>query len=54
MLSRIRTGMSPDEMTCTIPANRLAEVVAKLESRRKANAAVAAYANQDRRRFSEA
>jgi uncharacterized protein (DUF169 family) len=51
MLSRVRTGMSPDEMTCTIPAQRLAEVVEKLEKRREANAAVAAYANQYLRRF---
>jgi len=51
MLSRVRTGMAPDEMTCTIPANRLAEVVQKLETRKTANAAVSAYANQDARRF---
>ena len=51
MLSRIRTGMSPDELTCTIPANRLGEVVEKLEGRQRANAAVGAYANQDLRRF---
>ncbi len=51
MLSRIRTGMSPNEMTCTIPAARLAEVVDKLEARRKANAAVGAYANKDLARF---
>ncbi len=50
-LSRIRTGMSPTEMTCTIPANRLAEVVEKLEARREANASVASYANADARRF---
>jgi uncharacterized protein (DUF169 family) len=54
MLSRVRTGMSPDEMTCTIPANRLEEVITRLETRRKANSAVAAYANQDLRRFSAA
>ena len=51
MLSRVRTGMSPDELTCTIPANRLAEVAERLETRRKANAAVSAYANEDMRRF---
>lgn len=51
MLSRIRTGMSPQEMTCTIPAARLAEVVDKLETRRKANSAVGAYANKDLARF---
>jgi uncharacterized protein (DUF169 family) len=53
MLSRIRTGMSPDEMTCTIPAARLEEVIDRLEARRQANAAVAAYANQDKRRFAQ-
>ena len=51
MLSRIRTGMSPNEMTCTIPAQRLTEVVDKLEARRKANAAVGSYANKDLIRF---
>lgn len=50
-LSRIRTGMSPDEMTCTIPASRFAEVVEKLEIRQQANARVASYANADGRRF---
>lgn len=54
MLSRIRTGMSPHEMTCTIPANRLVEVVDRLEARRKANAAVGAYANKDMARFASA
>ena len=51
MLSRIRTGMSPDELTCTVPAGQLAEVVDRLEARRSANAAVGAYANQDLQRF---
>jgi uncharacterized protein (DUF169 family) len=51
MLSRVRTGMPPDEMTCTIPARRLEEVVQKLKARRAANAAVASYASQDGRRF---
>ena len=32
MLSRVRTGMSPDEMTCTIPSERLGEVCRKVES----------------------
>jgi len=51
MLSRVRTGMSPDEMTCAIPAGRLNHVIAKLERRREANALVGAYANRDSRRF---
>ena len=50
-LSRIRTGMSPDEMTCAIPGGRFAEVVEKLETRQQANARVASYANADGRRF---
>ncbi|MBI1881279.1 MAG: DUF169 domain-containing protein [Chloroflexi bacterium] len=51
ILSRIRTGMSPHEMTCTIPASRLIEVVDRLEARRSANSAVGAYANKDLTRF---
>ncbi len=51
MLSRIRTGMAPDEMTCAIPAGQMAEVVEKLGARQKANAAVGSYANQDISRF---
>jgi uncharacterized protein (DUF169 family) len=50
-LSRIRTGMSPAEMTCAIPAERLAETVDKLDARKAANAAVAVYANGDLKRF---
>jgi len=52
-LSRIRTGMSPDEMTCAIPARRFIEVVEKLKARREANARVASYANADGRRFTK-
>ncbi len=51
MLSRVRTGMSPDELTCTIPARRLSEVITRLEARKAANAAVSAYANKDMQRF---
>ncbi|HEX9757508.1 MAG TPA: DUF169 domain-containing protein [Nitrospiria bacterium] len=52
MLSRVRTGMSPSEMTCTLPAKKIEEILEKLKTRRKANSAVTAYANQDARRFS--
>ena len=31
-LSRARTGMRPEEMTCAIPAQRLGEVVDKLQA----------------------
>lgn len=54
MLSRIRTGMSPDELTCTIPAVRLKEAVEKLEARRQADATMGSYANRDGRRFAQA
>jgi uncharacterized protein (DUF169 family) len=50
-LSRLRTGMSPQEMTCAIPGERLAETVEKLDARKAANAAVALYANEDLKRF---
>jgi uncharacterized protein (DUF169 family) len=52
MLSRVRTGMSPSEMTCTLPAKKIDEVLQKLKARRKANSAVTAYANHDAKRFS--
>ncbi|MBA2366475.1 MAG: DUF169 domain-containing protein [Actinobacteria bacterium] len=51
MLSRTRTGMSPDEMTCALPAARLQEVLQKLGAAAKSDAAVAAYAAEDSRRF---
>ena len=52
MLSRVRTGMSNNEVTCAIPAPRLDELIAKLKAARKANLAVAAYAADDAKRFS--
>jgi uncharacterized protein (DUF169 family) len=51
MLSRTRTGMSSGEVTCAIPASRLSEVVERLESTARADAAVASYAAEDARRF---
>lgn len=51
MLSRVRTGMSNNEMTCAIPAPRLAEVVEKLRTTCAADTTVAAYASEDGRRF---
>jgi uncharacterized protein (DUF169 family) len=52
MLSRTRTGMPSEEMTCAIPAQRLAEVVAKVEATAKIDAVVASYAATDALRFS--
>jgi uncharacterized protein (DUF169 family) len=51
MLSRVRTGLPNSQMTCAIPAQRLAEVVARLQATCQADMAVAAYAAEDARRF---
>ncbi len=51
-LSRARTGMRPEEMTCAIPGGRLGEVVEALESAAALNRAMASYAAADARRFS--
>jgi uncharacterized protein (DUF169 family) len=52
MLSRVRTGMSANEMTCVLPAKRLAEVVERLRATYAADGLVAAYASRDAARFS--
>lgn len=52
MLSRVRTGMSNNEMTCAIPAKRLAEVIDRLKTNASADNSVAAYASSDASRFS--
>ncbi|HEY7910753.1 MAG TPA: DUF169 domain-containing protein [Blastocatellia bacterium] len=51
MLSRVRTGMSNNEMTCAIPARRLAEVIDRLKRTAVADNTVAAYASRDAQRF---
>jgi uncharacterized protein (DUF169 family) len=51
MLSRVRTGMSNNEMTCAIPARRLSEVIDRLKTTCTADNTVAAYASEDGRRF---
>lgn len=51
MLSRVRTGMANTEMSCAIPAARLAEVIGNLEHAAQADKVVAAYAAEDARRF---
>ena len=51
MLSRVRTGLPNSQMTCAIPAERLAEVVESLTTTSTADNAVAAYAAEDARRF---
>ena len=50
-LSRVRTGMSANEMTCAIPAAEVAEVVESIERNAVADTAVARYASEDALRF---
>ena len=50
-LSRARTGMRSEEMTCAIPARRLPEVVDKLQRAAAIDTGVARYAAEDARRF---
>lgn len=51
MLSRVRTGMSNQEMTCAMPAGQLPELLASLRTSASADRKVAAYAAEDRKRF---
>ena len=50
-LSRSRTGMKSEEMTCAIPVRRLNEVVDALESTLSLDRAMASYASADAKRF---
>jgi uncharacterized protein (DUF169 family) len=54
MLSRVRTGMSSNEVTCAIPGRRLPQLIEHLHAARSADMAVAAYAAEDARRFASA
>jgi len=49
--SRVRTGMPAHEVTCAIPGGRIGEVREWLRKAKSADAAVAAYASEDARRF---
>jgi len=51
MLSRVRTGMSNNEVTCAIPPSLLPALIERLRAARAADNAVAAYAAEDSRRF---
>ena len=53
-LSRSRTGMRSEEMTCVIPGRRLAEVVETLEATVGLDRAMASYASADAKRFGAA
>lgn len=50
-LSRQRTGMRPEEMTCALPAAHLESIVAAVEETAAVDAAVGRYAAEDARRF---
>lgn len=51
-LSRARTGMRPEEMTCALPAAGLAALVDEIEKVAGVDSTVAKYAAADARRFS--
>jgi uncharacterized protein (DUF169 family) len=51
MLSRVRTGMSNNEVTCAIPVSRVSALIERLRDARAADNAVAAYAADDAKRF---
>ena len=50
-LSRSRTGMRPEELTCVIPGARLADAVDTLEAAVRIDRAMARYASTDAKRF---
>ena len=51
MLSRVRTGMSNNEVTCAIPAKKVGELLDRLKTANSADMKVAAYAATDAKRF---
>jgi uncharacterized protein (DUF169 family) len=51
MLSRVRTGMSNNEVTCAIPAEKVGELLDRLKTANSADMKVAAYAAADTKRF---
>jgi uncharacterized protein (DUF169 family) len=53
-LSRTRTGLPGDELTCAIPGERLVEVVRNVEATARIDAVAESYAAADLRRFAEA
>lgn len=50
-LSRQRTGMQPEEMTCALPGPALGALVEKIESAARLDRTMARYASADARRF---
>ncbi|MER8387060.1 DUF169 domain-containing protein [Mesorhizobium sp. M1380] len=54
MLSRVRTGMSNNEVTCAVPAGKVQVLIQRLHSAQGADFAVARYAAEDAKRFPSA
>jgi uncharacterized protein (DUF169 family) len=50
-LSRARTGMKPEEMTCALPGADLAAIVDRIEAAATLDRAMARYASTDAKRF---
>lgn len=50
-LSRARTGMRSEELTCALPASRLSEIVPAIEAAAGLDRAMASYAGADAQRF---
>ncbi len=50
-LSRARTGMQPQEMTCAIPGRELPEIARRVAATAEVDGVVAKYAARDARRF---
>ena len=51
VLSRQRTGMRPEEMTCALPAGQLGTMVEAIEKTSGIDGVMAGYAAEDARRF---
>ncbi len=51
MLSRVRTGMPNNEVTCALPAAKLGALIQRLKQAQRADMQVAAYAAEDAQRF---
>jgi uncharacterized protein (DUF169 family) len=50
-VSRVRTGLPADELTCALPARQLPEIVERLEQASSADRAVSDFAAADRQAF---
>jgi len=51
-LSRARTGMRSEELTCALPGSRLAEIIPAIEAAADLDRSMASYAGTDTQRFS--